>query len=126
MDDLDKQMQRVQQTLDKTLVTLKIEEAQLPNLQKQYEISQRHYELERAFSSTNLERERSKLEPGDPCPVCRSTQHPFRDLDWNETYVDEAKKQVKDGRKSTGKPEKAIDCFGASKSSGNQSTNPFN
>lgn len=100
LDDLDKQMQTVQQNLDKTLVALKIEEAQLPDLQKQYENSQRHYELERAFSDINLERERSKLQPGDPCPICRSTQHPFHDLDWNTTYVDEAKKQVEEAEKA--------------------------
>ena len=45
----------------------------------------------------NYEKDRLQLQPGDPCPLCQSTDHPFRDHPV-KPYVDQAKKDWEQAR----------------------------
>jgi len=46
--------------------------------------------LQQQQQMVNYEQTRNQLEPGEPCPVCLSTEHPFRNQEW-EPMVDEAR-----------------------------------
>ena len=48
--------------------------------------------LQQQQQLVNYEQTRNQLEPGEPCPVCLSTEHPFRDQSW-EPMVDEARSE---------------------------------
>jgi exonuclease SbcC len=48
--------------------------------------------LQQQQQLVNYEQTRNQLEPGEPCPVCLSTEHPFRDQTW-EPMLDEARSE---------------------------------
>jgi DNA repair protein SbcC/Rad50 len=64
-------------------------------LQEKLAIQQKLYEQQLLIK--NYQRERQNLKPEDPCPLCLSTEHPFRNHPV-VTYVDETEKQINDTR----------------------------
>lgn len=64
-------------------------------LQEKLAIQQKLYEQQLLIK--NYQRERQNLKPEEPCPLCLSTEHPFRNHPV-VTYVDETEKQINDTR----------------------------
>lgn len=52
----------------------------------------RHYELERSIP--NYAADRSALQVGESCPLCFSKEQPFRDIEWDEQFLNLAKEQL--------------------------------
>jgi len=63
--------------------------------------------LQQQQQMVNYEQTRNQLEPGDPCPVCLSVEHPFRDESW-EPMVDEALAEFKLAEKRLADQEQAL------------------
>lgn len=64
-------------------------------LNKQLEFKQQVYEQQRMIA--NYEQDRSQLQPGDPCPLCFSTDHPFREHQF-KPFIDQAAKELKNAK----------------------------
>ncbi len=63
--------------------------------------------LQQQQQMVNYEQTRNQLEPGEPCPVCLSTEHPFRDQTW-EPMVDEAQAEFNTAEKRLSELEKDL------------------
>jgi exonuclease SbcC len=66
----------------------------LQGVQEELRHRKRHYELERTIA--NYEADRSRLQEGEPCPLCFSTEHPFRQVGWEVQQMDEAKQRMEE------------------------------
>jgi DNA repair protein SbcC/Rad50 len=64
---------------------------QLAELEQRLEIKQQRYEREQTLLL--LARERALLQPGDPCPLCGSTEHPLA-LHASEPYANDALQEL--------------------------------
>ncbi|MEL6654995.1 MAG: AAA family ATPase [Bacteroidota bacterium] len=60
-------------------------------LQKDLEFRRAVYQQQQLIA--NYEKDRQNLKPGDPCPLCQSTDHPFHDHPVRP-FVDEAKAEL--------------------------------
>ena len=108
IDQFDKQLQITTAELEASEAQVKSLEKELPVLQADYQARKRHYDLELAYSNVNFEQTRSQLQIGEPCPVCRSIHHPFRDLGWDNTYVDNAHQLVEVAQAAIQKVQKKL------------------
>ncbi|MCB9080338.1 MAG: AAA family ATPase [Lewinellaceae bacterium] len=54
--------------------------------------------LDQQQQIANYEQDRARLQPGDPCPLCQSTAHPFRDHPV-KPFVDRAREEFDQARK---------------------------
>ena len=63
----------------------------MDNLQAQLEFKQQVYEEQLMIA--NYEKDRSKLQDGEPCPLCFSKTHPFRKKKF-KPFTDQAKKEL--------------------------------
>lgn len=63
----------------------------LEEMDKKLEFKQQIYEQQQLIA--NYDKDRSELKEGDPCPLCFSTQHPFRQKKI-VPFVDEAKAEL--------------------------------
>ncbi len=66
-------------------------------LQKELSLAGEELEFKRSIFEqqqmmANYEKDRHQLKPGDPCPLCLSTSHPFREKNF-KPFVDKAKKE---------------------------------
>ncbi len=65
-------------------------------LSKQLEFKKQVYEQQRMIA--NYEQDRSQLKPGDPCPLCFSTDHPFHEHKF-KPFIDQAAKELENTEK---------------------------
>jgi len=103
------QLKDLNETYDKLLAELTAYEEELENLQHQEsmllseiiskvelldtlkeEVATRKAIYEQQLVIANYERERANLQPGEKCPVCYATEHPFRKLGL-KPYVDKSR-----------------------------------
>jgi exonuclease SbcC len=67
----------------------------MPSLRDHFQFKQAIYEQQLAI--VNYERDREKLSQGEPCPLCGSTEHPFR-FHQLVPFVDEAKAEYQEAQ----------------------------
>jgi exonuclease SbcC len=65
---------------------------QIDQLQQTRQYRSRIFEQQQAIA--NYEKDRARLEAGEPCPLCLSTHHPFREKGV-QPFVDEAREELK-------------------------------
>jgi exonuclease SbcC len=65
---------------------------QIDQLQQTRQYRSRIFEQQQAIA--NYEKDRANLEEGEPCPLCLSTHHPFREKEVRP-FVDEAREDLK-------------------------------
>lgn len=65
---------------------------QIDQLQQTRQYRSRIFEQQQAIA--NYEKDRAQLEEGEPCPLCLSTHHPFREKEV-KPFVDEAREELK-------------------------------
>ena len=68
----------------------------IDQLQHQLEFKQQIYEQQNLIA--NYEKDRSSLKDGDPCPLCFSETHPFREKKF-KPFVDQASKELEQTKK---------------------------
>ncbi len=74
----------------------------IPSLRDHFQFKQAIYEQQLAI--VNYERDREKLSQGEPCPLCGSTEHPFR-FHQLVPFVDEAKAEYQEAQELLEKAE---------------------
>ncbi len=88
-------LQRAELNLSKQFMTaFERTESLLPVLQYKQKV------FEQQLSIASYEKDRAQLKEGDPCPVCLSTHHPFRDHPHFQPFVDEAQAEMENARKA--------------------------
>ncbi len=92
-DDIKKLLDQKEVIESRLLIAIEKKET----VTKHYEFKLQTYEREQLMA--NYERERSTLKEGDKCPLCFSTNHPFRTLTNTTPYVNEAKKELDQAKK---------------------------
>ncbi|NRA49925.1 MAG: hypothetical protein HRU12_12395, partial [Phaeodactylibacter sp.] len=91
-DQLEAELEQLQ-TRDRLLNTQVLGTVdQLDELQRTRAYRNEIYEQQQRIA--NYEKDRSTLKEGDPCPLCLSTTHPFRE-NGIKPFVDEAKAELK-------------------------------
>jgi DNA repair protein SbcC/Rad50 len=65
----------------------------LTELHEKESLKRQRYEREQTL--VNLERERTRLQPEQPCPLCGSTEHPYR-LHGVQAFVDDAERELRE------------------------------
>ena len=73
---------------------------QQETFREQLEYKRHIYEQQQIIA--NYEKDRQQLKPGDPCPLCQSTDHPFRDHPVTP-YVDKAKEEWEEAKRQAEK-----------------------
>ncbi|MEY3366879.1 MAG: hypothetical protein RI973_34 [Bacteroidota bacterium] len=81
-------------------------EAVLRGLKEDYAYRQEIYKQQQLLA--NYEKDRAQLKAGDPCPLCQSTHHPFRDHGIS-IYADKAREEFEQAEKELQSAQKVAD-----------------
>ena len=90
LDQQDQYLERLEEESVRLSAQLLNLEERLEEARKRRDYAQRIYRQQQKIG--DFQQARAELEPGEPCPVCLSTEHPFREQDL-EPYLDEARKE---------------------------------
>lgn len=91
LDQQDQFCERLEEESVRISTELLNLEERLEEARRRRDYAQRIYHQQQQIG--NFQQARAELEPGEPCPVCLSTEHPFREHDL-EPYLDEARKEM--------------------------------
>lgn len=96
--DLTLSTQEISAKLESINAQIESSNQRLQGIQEELKHRKRHYELERTIA--NYEADRAMLQEGEPCPLCFSTEHPFRHTSWEAKQMNEAKQRMEESEQA--------------------------